>query len=42
MKSQAYFWSKEWQEAEMDAERDIKSGHVKAFDLVDELIEELE
>jgi antitoxin MazE len=26
---QAYFWSKEWQEGEAEAERDIKAGKVK-------------
>ena len=41
-KSQAYFWSKEWQEAEREASEDIKAGRVKAFDSVEKLIEDLE
>jgi len=40
-KDQAYFWTKEWQEGELEADEDIKAGRVKAFDSVDELIEEL-
>ncbi len=39
-KSQAYFWTKEWQAAE--AEADIKAGRVKVFDSADALIEDLE
>jgi len=41
-KSQAYFWSKEWQEAEREASEDIKAGRVKVFDSVEKLIEDLE
>jgi len=40
-KSQAYFWTKEWQEAEKEASEDIKAGRVKAFDTVEELFEDL-
>lgn len=40
--SQKWFWTKEWQEGEREAEEDIKSGHVKRFDHVDDLIAELE
>jgi TRAP-type C4-dicarboxylate transport system substrate-binding protein len=40
-KSQAYFWTKEWQEAEKEASKDIKAGRVKAFDTVEELFEDL-
>lgn len=40
-KSQAYFWTKEWQEAEKAASKDIKAGRVKAFDTVEELFEDL-
>lgn len=29
--SQAYFWTKEWQEAEREADEDIKAGRVKEF-----------
>jgi len=41
-KSQAYFWTKKWQEGERAADEDIKSGRVKTFDSVDELIKDLE
>lgn len=40
-KSQAYFWSKRWQEGEREAGEDIKAGRVKTFDSVDELIKDL-
>jgi len=41
-KSQAYFWTKKWQDAEREADEDIKAGRVKTFDSVDELIKDLE
>jgi antitoxin MazE len=41
-KSQAYFWTKEWQEAEKEAEEDIKAGRVKTFNSIDELIKDLD
>jgi hypothetical protein len=41
-KSQAYFWTRKWQEAEREADEDIKAGRVKAFDSVDELIKDLD
>ncbi len=41
-KSQAYFWTKEWQEAEREADIDIKAGRVKVFNSAGELIEELD
>ena len=40
-KSQAYFWSREWQEAEREADEDIRTGRVKTFDSVEQLIAEL-
>ena len=40
-KSQAYFWTKEWQEAEREASEDIKAGRVKEFNSAEELFEEL-
>ncbi len=40
-KSQAYFWTKEWQAAEAEAEADIKAGRVKSFDLPEALFEDL-
>ena len=41
-KSQAYFWTRRWQEGEREADEDIRTGKVKAFDSVEELIEDLE
>ena len=41
-KSQAYFWTKEWQEAEREASEDIKAGRVKTFDTAEELIKDLD
>jgi hypothetical protein len=41
-KSQAYFWTRKWQEGEREADKDIKAGHVKTFDSVDELIKDLD
>jgi len=41
-KSQAYFWTKRWQQGEREADEDIKAGRVKTFVSVDELIEELD
>jgi len=41
-KSQAYFWTKKWQEGERAADEDIKARRVKTFDSVDELIKDLE
>jgi len=40
-KSQAYFWTKKWQEAEKEASADIKAGRVKEFDSAEELFKEL-
>ena len=41
-KSQAYFWSKDWQEAEKEANEDIKSGRVKTFETAEQLIKDLD
>ncbi len=41
-KSQAYFWTKEWQEAERESSADIKAGRVKTFNTAEELIKELD
>lgn len=41
-KSQAYFWTKRWQEGEREADEDIKAGRVKTFNSVDELIEDMD
>ena len=39
--SQAYFWTKEWQAGEREAEDDIRAGRVKAFKHVKELMRDL-
>ncbi len=41
-RSQAYFWTKRWQEGERQADEDIKAGRVKKFDNVEDLIADLE
>jgi AbrB family looped-hinge helix DNA binding protein len=41
-RSQAYFWTKRWQDGEREAEEDISAGRVKKFDNVDDLINDLE
>ena len=41
-KSQAYFWTRKWQEGEREADEDIKAGRVKTFSSVKELIEDLD
>ena len=39
---QAWFWTKEWQEAEQEARADITSGRVKKFKNVEDLIKDLD
>jgi AbrB family looped-hinge helix DNA binding protein len=41
-KSQAYFWTKKWQEGEKEADEDIKAGRVKSFNSIEDLLEELD
>jgi hypothetical protein len=41
-KSQAYFWTRKWQEGERAANEDIKAGRVKTFEPVGELIKDLD
>ena len=41
-KSQAYFWTDDWQKGEAEAEADIRAGRIKTFDSVEELLEDLE
>lgn len=41
-KNQSYFWTKPWQEAEQEAERDIAEGRVHAYKDVEDLIAALE
>jgi len=40
-RDQAYFWTREWQEGEQEADEDIRMGRLKTFDSVDDLIAEL-
>jgi AbrB family looped-hinge helix DNA binding protein len=40
--SQAYFWTKQWQEAEKEASEDIKSGRIKSFDNAAEFFDDLD
>ncbi len=40
-KSQAYFWTREWQEAEREAQADIEEGRVQQFSSVDDLLDKL-
>ncbi|MEK7441659.1 MAG: hypothetical protein AABZ78_12740 [Chloroflexota bacterium] len=40
--SQAYFWSESWQQAEREADEDIRAGRTTRFDSVDDLIADLE
>lgn len=39
--SQAYFWTKEWQREELEAEKDIRAGKVSKTKNVEELIKQL-
>ncbi len=39
--SQAYFWSRDWQEAEREATRDIAEGRVHEFASAEELVSSL-
>ena len=41
-KSQAYFWTEEWQAAEREADEDIRAGRIETFESVDELLADLE
>jgi len=38
---QAYFWTKEWQAGELEADEDIAAGRVAAFDTMEDLIADL-
>lgn len=38
---QIYFWSKEWQAAEREAQADIENGRVATFESVDALLIDL-
>jgi AbrB family looped-hinge helix DNA binding protein len=39
---QTWFWTKEWQEGEKEAEADIRAGRVKKFKNVEDLIKDLD
>ncbi|TEB08330.1 hypothetical protein Psch_01891 [Pelotomaculum schinkii] len=39
---QAWFWTKEWQEGEKEADEDIAAGRVKSFENMDDLLEDLD
>ena len=41
-RSQAWFWSKEWQEKESKADEDIKAGRVSRTSSIDDLLNELD
>jgi len=41
-KSQAYFWTKSWQDGELKAETDIKHGKIHIFTSAKQLIKELD
>ncbi len=41
-RSQAWFWSKEWQDMEREAEEDMKAGRLGHAKDVDDLIKQLE
>ncbi len=41
-KSQAYFWTKAWQEGEREAEEDLRTGRVKRFETLENLIADLD
>lgn len=40
-KSQAWYWTKEWQEGERQADEDIAAGRVREFDNVEDFIKDL-
>jgi antitoxin MazE len=40
-KQDMWFWSREWQQAEAEAQKDIERGEVAEFESVDDLIDHL-
>lgn len=40
--SDAWFWSKEWQEKELEADEDIRKGRYKDYDNIEALIGSLD
>ncbi len=41
-KTQAYFWSDDWQKGELEASEDIDTGRIQEFEDVDALVDALE
>lgn len=41
-RSQAYFWSKRWQQAEQEAEADLENGRYQDFENMDDFIQSLQ
>lgn len=41
-RSQAWFWSKRWQEEEQKVEQDFKSGRIKVSKSIKEFLDELD
>jgi len=41
-KDQTWFWTEKWQAAEREAEDDLRTGRVRAFETLDELIADLD
>ena len=41
-RSQAYFWSKRWQDGEQEAQDDIDNGRVYRFDNIDDALNSLD
>jgi AbrB family looped-hinge helix DNA binding protein len=41
-KAQAYFWTKEWQEKEREADEDIRAGRIRATKSAEDLIRTLD
>ena len=42
LREQAYFWTSEWQEAEREADKDIKAGRTRRFSNAEKLIADLD
>jgi antitoxin MazE len=40
-KAQAWFWSREWQDAEKEAQKEIKAGKVHSAENLDDLLGQL-
>lgn len=38
---QAWFWTREWQSKEQEADEDLAAGRYKDYDTVDDLLEDL-